>query len=83
MRLGSWKASFLSKGGRLTLLKSTLASILNYHLSLFTVPVSVVEVIEIKFCKFLWNDVGDHYRYHLVDWNSICRPLGCGGLGVR
>lgn len=82
-RLGSWGAALLSKGGRLTLLKSTLASIPNYYLSLLTIPSSVASVIETRFRNFLWNDLEDHQRFHLVDWKSICRPLGYGGLGIR
>lgn len=64
-------------------LKATLASIPNYYLSLLTIPGSIAGVIEVRFRNFLWNDEMDHHRYHLVDWNSICRSLGCGGLGVR
>lgn len=52
-RLSSWKSYFLSKGGKLTLLKSTLASIPNYYLSLFTIPGSVAGVIEARFRNFL------------------------------
>ena len=40
-RLASWQTLYLSKGGRLTLLKSTLASLPTYFLSLFTIPISV------------------------------------------
>ena len=37
-RLAGWKKLYLSKGGRLTLLKSTLSSLPTYFLSLFTIP---------------------------------------------
>ncbi len=37
-RLAGWKKLYLSKGERLTLLKSTLSSLPTYHLSLFKVP---------------------------------------------
>jgi hypothetical protein len=40
-RLASWQTLYLSKGGRLTLLKSMLSSLRTYFLSLFTIPVSV------------------------------------------
>ena len=40
-RLASWQTLYLSKGGCLILLKSTLASLLTYFLSLFTILVSV------------------------------------------
>lgn len=79
----SWKAALLSKGGRLTLLKSTLASIPNYYLSLFTIPGLMANDIEIKFHNFLWNNSKEHHQYHLVDWKSICKPLGCGRLGIK
>ena len=37
-KLAGWKKLYLSKGGRLTLLKSTLSSLPTYFLSLFTIP---------------------------------------------
>ena len=45
-RLAGWKKLYLSKGGRLTLLKSTLSSLPTYYLSLFTIPSHVANKIE-------------------------------------
>jgi hypothetical protein len=45
-RLSSWKKKYLSKGVRLTLLKSTLSSLPTYFLSLFIIPRSVAQQIE-------------------------------------
>lgn len=81
-RLESWKALLLSIGGRLTMLKATLASIPIYHLSLFTILASVASRIESKFQNFLWHDFESHHHYHLVDWKTICKPIQGGGLGV-
>jgi hypothetical protein len=40
-RLAVWKMLYLSKGGGLTLIKSTLSNVLTYYLSLFLIPVEV------------------------------------------
>ena len=40
-KLSGWKRLYLSKGGRLMLLKSTLSSLPMYFLSLFTIPKAV------------------------------------------
>ena len=45
-RLARWKSLYFSKGGRLTLLKSTLSSLPTYYLSLFTVLISVAKRLE-------------------------------------
>ena len=45
-RLAGWKKIYLSKGGHLTLLKSTLSSLPMYYLSLFPIPISVAKRIE-------------------------------------
>ena len=45
-KLAGWKTLYLSKGGRLTLLKSTLSSLPTYYLSLFTIPSHVANKLE-------------------------------------
>jgi len=45
-KLSGWKRIYLSKGGRLTLLKSTLSSLSTYYLSLFTIPKAVAARLE-------------------------------------
>uniref|UniRef100_A0A2N9IM18 Reverse transcriptase domain-containing protein n=1 Tax=Fagus sylvatica TaxID=28930 RepID=A0A2N9IM18_FAGSY len=82
-RLANWQTLYLSKGGRLTLLKSTLASLPTYFLSLFTIPVSVARRIEKLQRNFLWGGMGDAPKYHLVSWDQVCSPIPYGGLGVK
>lgn len=45
-RLASWKLLYLSKGGRVTLIKSTIANLHMYYMSLFLVPTSVANRME-------------------------------------
>ena len=66
-KLAGWKKMYLSKGGRLTLLKSTLSSIPTYFLSLFTIPTHVANKIERLQRDFLWRDS----RNHLVGWDKV------------
>ena len=40
-RLAGWKRLYLSKGGRVTLIKSTLSNLPTYILSLFPIPAIV------------------------------------------
>jgi hypothetical protein len=82
-RLAGWKRSYLSKGGRLTLIKSTLSSLSTYFLSLFSIPSSVAHQIEKLQRDFLWGGLGDEFKYHLVNWHAICTPIQQGGLGLR
>ena len=45
-RLAGWQRIYLSKGGKLTLFKSTLSSLPTYFLSLFTIPISVAQQLK-------------------------------------
>ena len=45
-KLVGWKAQHLSQGGRLTLIKSTLASIRNYNLACFKAPSYICKKID-------------------------------------
>lgn len=66
-KLVAWKVPPLSKGGRLTLVKATLATMPNYFLSLFTSPISVVNRMKSLFMRFVWEDGPDQHKYQLVE----------------
>ena len=82
-KLSSWKGRYLSMGGRVVLIKSVLLSILIYFLSCFKCPKSVYRRIEKIQHDFLWNDSVENRKYHLVQWEEVCKPLAHGGLGIR
>ena len=52
-KLLGWKRLYLSKGGRLTLLRSTLSSLLTYFLSLFVIHKTVAARMESIQMNFL------------------------------
>lgn len=80
-RLAGWKGCFLSKGGRLVLLKSVLASPPTYFLSLLHIPASVERKIEKCQRDFLWGKWDNKEGMHMVAWEDICKPKRLGGLG--
>ena len=65
-RLDGWQKTYLSFGGRITLIHSCLSHIPSYFLCLFKIPASVVAKIERLQRDFLWSGVGEGKRDHLL-----------------
>ena len=82
-RLVGWKCLYFSKGGRVTLIKSTLSNLPTYFLSFFPIPASVANRIERHQRNFLWGNFGDEPKIHFVKWATICAPISSSGLGIR
>ena len=82
-KLVGWKKLYLSKGGRVTLIKSTLSNLPTYFLSLFPIPASVANRLAKLQQDFLWGDLGDEPNFNLVDWSTMCTPHSSGSLGIR
>ncbi|RVW53576.1 LINE-1 reverse transcriptase-like [Vitis vinifera] len=82
-RLARWKRQYLSKGGRITLIRSTLASIPIYQMSIFRMPKSVVKRLEKLQRDFLWGGGNMGRKIHLVNWKVVCTQKDKGGLGIR
>jgi hypothetical protein len=72
---------YLSKGGRVALIKSTLSNLPTY-MSLFSLPAGVVNRIEKIQLDFLWGGLGEEFKFHLLSWPKVCSLIVEGGLGV-
>ena len=82
-RLAGWKRLYLSKGGKVTLIKSTLSSLPTYFLSLLPLPRKVVNRMKKLQRDFLWSGINGNSKLYLVNWAQVCKPLQVGGLGIR
>ncbi|KAK3200454.1 hypothetical protein Dsin_023869 [Dipteronia sinensis] len=72
----------MSKGGRLVMIKSVLASLPKYLLSVFSIPTGVASKIEKLQRDFFWGDSVAKRKIHSIDWVSICKSKKQGGLGI-
>ena len=82
-RLASWKMQYISKGGRLTLIRNTLSSLPIYYLSLFYMPQKVCARLERIQKQFLWGGSNLEKKPHLVSWATVYTEKRKGGLGLR
>lgn len=74
---------YLSKGGKLTLIKSLLSSFPTFYLSLFVFPPFVADLIEKMRRKFLWAKWKGPDGQHLVAWKEVCQPLNLKRVDIR
>ena len=82
-RLAAWKTQYISKGGRITLIRSTLSSLPIYHLSLFRMPQRVRVRLERIQREFLWGGSGPEKKIPLVSWDIVCSEKNKGGVGLK
>ena len=82
-RLAMWKRQFISKGKRITLIRSTLSTIPIYFMSMLRMP----RVVRLRLKKiqrdFLWGGRKLEKKSHLVKRSIVYSDETKGGLGVR
>nr|GEZ83120.1 RNA-directed DNA polymerase, eukaryota, reverse transcriptase zinc-binding domain protein [Tanacetum cinerariifolium] len=80
--LSKWKMKTLSIGGRLTLLKSVLGSILIFHMLIYRVPSRVLQQLEsIRNRFFNGNDLGSK-KATWIKWSNMLADKAKRGLCV-
>ena len=82
-RLASWKAQYISKGGQITLIRSTLSSLPIYYLSLFRMPHKVCTKLEMIQRQFLWGGSDLDKKISLVSWATVCSDKSKEGIGIK
>ncbi|KAK3188114.1 hypothetical protein Dsin_027675 [Dipteronia sinensis] len=73
---------FLSKSGRLVLIKAVLSNIPTYYMSVFKMPIEVTQKIERLQWEFFWGDGIEKRKIHTADWDTVCMSKSKGGLGI-
>jgi hypothetical protein len=58
---------YFSKGGPITLLKSSLSNLPTYFMSLFPLSVGVANRIKKLHRDFLWGRIGEEFKFHPVN----------------
>ncbi|KAL6314901.1 hypothetical protein AAG906_029119 [Vitis piasezkii] len=72
-----------SPKGRITLIKSTLASMPIYQMSIFRMPKSVAKRVKKTQRDFLWGGGKLEGKVHLVKWDAVCTEKHKAGLELR
>lgn len=82
-RLHGWSHKWLSRAGRLVLVKSVLEAIPVYWMSLAWIPTGVLEQIRRLCFAFLWKGMSELRALVWVRWEKIAVPKALGGWGLK
>eukprot|EP00253_Pinus_taeda_P029408 PITA_29408 len=82
-RISHWSFRWLSRAGRLTLIKSVLSAIPVYWAALTWIPKGVMEKIRRICCRFLWTGSKESLGLPWVAWDKVGRPKEWGGWGIK
>lgn len=82
-KLKSWKANLLSQDARVVLIKSVLSFLSLYHLSYFKLTSQEAHKCDLLLSNFFWGSGNGKNSPHMKAWDTICRPKGEGGLGIK
>eukprot|EP00253_Pinus_taeda_P021578 PITA_21578 len=82
-RINIWQQRWLSRVGRLTLLKSVLEAILDYWMTLAWIPKGILKRIQQIYCRFLWRGQNTGRTFTWVHWDRIGKPKKLGDWGIK
>jgi hypothetical protein len=81
-KAAGWRGRLLNHAARLELVRSVLASIPLYLLSVIKFPKWAITLINSQMAHCLWEDYEGHYRYRLANWGLVTQKKEYGGLGL-
>lgn len=82
-KLAMWKRVYMSKGGCVILIKSTLSSILVFMLAARLIPVSMCLEIKKLLRIFLWGSIEGSNKFNLKPWEDNLLASQFGGLWTK
>lgn len=82
-KLSTWRASMLSRGDRLALVRHVLSAMPTHLMMAMALSAPILKQVNRIIRGFLWHGRRDASAGHcLINWQKVCRPLALGGLGI-
>ena len=72
----------LSRAGRLFLVKTTTAPIVDYYMQCHALSIKVCNSIDKKVRDFLWGSTEGKRKLQKVNWQTVTLLKDLGGLGL-
>ena len=82
-KLQGWKEKLVSCASREVLHKAIVQTVPTYLMSVYKVPVSVIQSIHSAMTRFFWGQPGAERKIHWKSWEFLCNPKYIGGMGFR
>lgn len=82
-KLHSWTVRSLSFAGRLQLLSTVIAGIINFWSCAYILPKGCLAEIDSLSSRFLWKGKTDGQGSAKVAWDAVTKPKSEGGLGLK
>jgi hypothetical protein len=82
-KLSGWQGKLFNIGGHKELVKSVLISLSTYLMTTVKPPKGFYKAMDKLRRRFMWEGSYQlHGGKYKVNWDTVCRPLHCGGLGI-
>eukprot|EP00253_Pinus_taeda_P011269 PITA_11269 len=82
-RLTCWSHRYLSRAGRLTLIKSVLEATPIFWMALAWIPRNILAKLQQLCNRYLWAGNQDKHTFSWIGWNKIALPKKWGGWGLK
>jgi hypothetical protein len=81
-KAGGWRGKLLSYKAKIILIKSCLASIPTYLLSLIKFPKWAIKMINSQIAHCFWDDYEGHHKYHLANFGMLSQKIEFAGARI-
>lgn len=81
-KISSWDGKWVSKSGKVTLIKSVVQALPTFAMNVFLLPLEISKDIERSLSKFWWSTSQDS-KITWMCWDRLTVHKDAGGLGFR
>ncbi|XP_009117682.2 uncharacterized protein LOC103842769 [Brassica rapa] len=79
----SWSSKFLSRAGKMIMLRTVLSAMPSHAMSCFKLPLTLCAQIQSLLTRFWWDDSHDKRKMSWISWKRMARSKKQGGLGFK